>query len=75
MADILTSQSIYVGGWFGGDGESEPNDGVFTDGWFGGDETLADIANRLARLEALLISHKPLFINTNGQFEELNITI
>jgi len=74
MAPILTHQSIYVGGWFGLDGESEPTDGAFTDGWYGGEENLAQLSDRLSRLEALLISHKPLFINNNGQFQELDIS-
>lgn len=73
MADLLSYDSIYTGGWFGGDGQSDPNDGVYTAGWFGGPESLEDISDRLARLEAMLIAHQPLFINEDGQLHELNV--
>lgn len=73
MAGLLPTPSIMVGGWFGGDGQSEPNDGVFTDGWYGGPESIQDISDRLSRLEAALIAHKPIFININGDYEELDI--
>lgn len=74
MADLLPSPSIFVDGWFGGDGQSEPNDGVFTGGWYGGPESIDDISDRLARLEAMLISHKPIFVNDGGQMEEIDVT-
>lgn len=71
MADLLAYQSIHVGGWFGSTGESEPGDGVLTDGWYG--DSGSTIEERLARLETVLALHKPIFINNNGQFEELDI--
>lgn len=73
MADLLPQYSVYTGGWFGGDGQSEPNDGVYTGGWFGGPESIEDISDRLARLEAMLIAYQPLFVNEKGQINELDV--
>lgn len=73
MADLLTHESIIIGGWFGTDGESAPSDGVYAGGWFGGPESLQDISDRIARIEALLISNKPIFINSDGIYEELRL--
>jgi hypothetical protein len=71
MADLLPFESTLVGGWFGSDGQSAPDQGVLTDGWYSADETLEDVIRRLDRLEALLRANKPIFINIDGRFEEL----
>ena len=31
---LLDNESIIVGGWFGDDGQSTPDDSVLIDGWF-----------------------------------------
>ena len=63
-------------GWFGEDGESLPEDWAILGGWWISAEiTLEQINNRLIRLETLLMANKPIFINSNGNLQELNIGI
>lgn len=66
---LLGPESILVGGWFGDDGASEPNESVFVDGWwsFAG-MTLEELLDILRR-------NKAIFVNTDGNYEELRIPV
>ncbi|RLG45544.1 MAG: hypothetical protein DRN81_01110 [Thermoproteota archaeon] len=64
---LLGPESILVGGWFGEDGQSEPDEGVYTDGWFLYDGITLD--ELLAKLRA----NKAIFVNTDGNYEELKV--
>jgi len=50
-------------------GESPPHTGVFTDGWY----AFSSIEDRLGKIELALRTNKPIFINTDGGLQELDI--
>jgi predicted TIM-barrel enzyme len=64
-----TWESIAVGGWFGSDGQSAATNDIFT-GWFTGSPPPDE---RLMMLIDLLKTKKPIFINSNGNLENLKI--
>jgi len=72
MVDLLPSQSIFVDGWFGLDGQSHPVSEPIIGGWYGEYENIKDLIQRVARIEAALIMYKPIFINPVGTLEELD---
>lgn len=57
---LLGPRSIMVGGWFGADGVSVPDVSVVSDGWFSAPEP---------------VETKALFINENGDYEEIGIPL
>ena len=75
MPTLLPPESVFVGGWFGDDGQSAPGLNPLTDGWYGGPLTPEDIEAILNYLVAQLIAHKPIYINTNGDLEELKLLL
>ena len=64
---LLDNESIIVGGWFGDDGQSTPDDSVLIDGWF----SYADIT--IEELISILRRDKAIFVNTDGNYEELKV--
>lgn len=64
---LLGPESILVGGWFGDDGASNPNEAALVDGWF----SAAGIT--LEELLELLRRDKAIFVNTDGNYEELRV--
>lgn len=73
MPDSLPPESIMIGGWFGNDGQSNPDEQPLTDGWFGGPMSQQDLEDLLNSLIAQLITHKPIYINVDGDLEELKL--
>lgn len=73
MPDLLPPESSMIGGWFGLDGQSSPDEEPLTDGWFGGPMSCEDTADLLSYLIGQLIAKKPLYINTDGDLEEFKL--
>jgi len=73
MPDALPPESALIGGWFGDDGVSTGDEQPFIDGWFGGPMSCQDIADVLNHVVGELIAHKPIYINNNGDLEELKL--
>jgi len=69
---VGTPQAILVGGWFDSDGVSQSTVEPFQDGWFFFVPD-TDLDERLTYLEATLRAYKPIFINTDGNLQELVI--
>lgn len=61
--------AVLLHGWWGDDGQSDAGLFVYTMGWWNPEEA-SDTASRLAFIEAYLLEHKFLFINTDGDLEE-----
>jgi len=73
MAGALREDTMFVGGWFGEDGESTPDEHPFVDGWFGGPMTIDDIEDTLEWLFTQLIENKPIYINSTGDLQEIKL--
>lgn len=73
MPDIIQEDTMFVGGWFGDDGQSTPDEQPFVDGWFGGPMTQSDFEDSLQYLFTKLIENKPIYINPIGDLEELKL--
>lgn len=75
MATYVEGPSALIGGWGGDDAESAPYNGVFIDGWFTAIPDQDDILERIIMLEDILRDYKPIFINTEGHLQEVDIDL
>jgi hypothetical protein len=72
VAILKRAKSILVGGWFGDDGISVPNEAVLVDGWYG--SSVISFLSSLQDLTDTLVSNRPIYNNTDGRYQEIEIT-